>query len=93
MVLTTLSYYYNVVLSFVFNCLPNDKILDVNKLKLFADKKLNIARMMIFLLDRIENIWEKEKCWLLAWLPAFSPFHIGFPKPSSLWSFKVRIVW
>ena len=35
--------------------LPNDKILDVTKMKAFADDKLIIARMMNFLFDRVEN--------------------------------------
>ena len=39
----------------VVNSLPKDKILDVTKLKAFADDKLNIAKMTISLLDRIEN--------------------------------------
>ena len=38
-----------------FISLPNNKILDVTKLKAFADDKFIIARMMISLLDRIEN--------------------------------------
>ena len=32
-----------------------DKILDCSKLKAFADDKSNVARMMISLLDRVEN--------------------------------------
>ena len=37
------------------NSLPNYKILDVTKLKAFADDKLNIAKMMISPFDRVEN--------------------------------------
>ena len=37
------------------NSLPNDKILDMTKLKAFADDNLNIAIMTISLLDRVEN--------------------------------------
>ena len=33
----------------LFNPLPNDKILDMTKLKAFADDKLNVAKMTIFL--------------------------------------------
>ena len=40
---------------FVFNSLPNDIILDVTKLEVFVDDKLDIARMMISLFDRVEN--------------------------------------
>ena len=39
-----------------FNSLPNDKILDVTKLKAFADDKINVAQMMIFVLDKLKNI-------------------------------------
>ena len=38
------------------NSLPNDTILDVTKLKAFADDKINIAQMMVSVFDRIENI-------------------------------------
>ena len=38
-----------------YTSLSNDKILDVTKLKAFADNKLNIAKMTIFLFDRVEN--------------------------------------
>ena len=37
------------------NPLPKNKILDMTKLKAFADEKLNIVKMMISLLDRVEN--------------------------------------
>ena len=43
----------------VLNPLPNDKILDVTKLKAFADDKLNIVKMMISLYDRVEKAVEK----------------------------------
>ena len=36
----------------VLNSLPTDKILDVSKLKAFADNKLNFAKMMISLLEK-----------------------------------------
>ena len=54
---------------------PNNKLLDVTKLKAFADDKINVAQMMIFVFDRVENILKGEngkrrKCWLAA----FSPF-------------------
>ena len=41
-----------------FKPLPKNKILDVTKLKAFADK-LNVASLMISLLDRVENTVEK----------------------------------
>ena len=38
-----------------FNSVPNNKMLDITKLKAFADDKLNIAKMTISLYDRVEN--------------------------------------
>ena len=38
-----------------FNPFPNNKILDMTKLKAFADDRLNIIKMMISLFDRVEN--------------------------------------
>ena len=38
------------------NSLPNDKTLDVTKLKAFADNKINVGQMMISVFDRVENI-------------------------------------
>ena len=35
--------------------LPNDKIVDMTKLKAFADEKSNVAEMAISLFDRVEN--------------------------------------
>ena len=43
------------------NSLRNDKILDVTKLKAFADDKINVAQMMISVFDRVENIVEKRE--------------------------------
>ena len=51
--------------------LPNDKFLDVNKLKAFADDRLNIAKMTISLFDRVE----KEKMLVTS---IFSFSHIVF---------------
>ena len=36
--------------------LPDDKILDVTKLKAFADDRINEAQVMISVFDRVENI-------------------------------------
>ena len=67
-----------------FNPLPNDKILDVTKLKAFADTKSNIAKMTISLFDRAENT---------AGYQHFLLFPQCFPKPSFLGSLKVGTVW
>ena len=42
------------------NSLPNNKILKVTKLKAFVDNKLNVAKMMISPLDRVENTERKR---------------------------------
>ena len=39
-----------------FNSLPKDKILDVTRLKAFADDEINVPQMMISVFDRVENI-------------------------------------
>ena len=44
-----------------FNFLRNEKTLDMTKLKAFADDKLNGSRMMISLLDRVENTVGKDE--------------------------------
>ena len=63
--------------SMTLNTLPEVKILDWSKLRVFADDKIMSAKMMIFVSDRVENIVEKgNKCWF----PAFSPFPTMFSK-------------
>ena len=39
-----------------FNSLPNDKIVDLSKLKALADDKLNVTQKLKFALGRVENI-------------------------------------
>ena len=70
--------------------LPNDKILDVTKLKAFADNQLNIVKMTISRYDRVENIVGKGEN---AGYQHFLLFPPCFTKPSSSGSLKVRIVW
>ena len=77
------------------NSLPNDKILDVTKLKAFADDKMNIAQMMIFVFDRVENIVGRGEN---AGYQHFLLFPKCFQKdPFFFWggggSLKVGIVW
>ena len=64
-----------------FNCLPNNKILDVNKLEAFADNKLNVTEMMISLYNSVENTVgnEENACY-----QHFLLFPQHFPKPSSI---------
>ena len=45
----------------IFNPLPNDKFLDITKLKAIADNKLNIAEMMISPFDSEEKTVGKEE--------------------------------
>ena len=56
----------------------------MTKLKAFADTKLNVAKMTISLYDRVENTVGKGEN---------ANFPQYFPKPSSLGSLKVWIVW
>ena len=80
----------NFVVWELVNSLPNDKILDVTKLKTFADDKINAAQMMISTFDRVKkHCGKRRKCWLLA----FSSFPIMFSKGFFLGSLKVGIVW
>ena len=44
-----------------YNSLPKDNILDVTKLKAFADDRINEAKMVICVFNRIENIVGKEE--------------------------------
>ena len=73
-----------------FNPLPNDKFLDLTKLKAFADNNLNVANMMNFLYDRAENTVEKGEN---AGYQHFLLLLQCFPKPSSLGWLKVGTVW
>ena len=74
----------------LFNSLPKDYFLDRTKLKAFADDKLNVDVIMIVLFDGIENtVGKKEN----AGYQHFLLFPQCFPKPFSLGSLKVGIVW
>ena len=42
------------------NSLPNDKVLDLTKLKAFADNKINVTQMLKFSLGRVENVEKGE---------------------------------
>ena len=72
------------------NPIPSNTFLDVTKLKVFADYKINVAKMTIFLCDIAENAVEKGEN---ASYQHFLLFLQCFPKPPSLGSLKVRIVW
>ena len=57
-----------------FNPFPHNKILDHTKLKAFADDKLNVTKMLISVLDWVENIVGKGE---IAWPELFN-FQIYF---------------
>ena len=61
----------------------------MTKMKALADDKLNMARMMICLLDKVENTVRKGEN---AGYQHFLLFLQCFPKPS-LGSLRVGIVW
>ena len=84
------SYCYDVTVPASFKPFPNAKISDLTKLKAFADDKLNVAKRMISLFDRVENTVEKGEN---AGYQHFLLFPQCFPKPSPLGSLKVGIVW
>ena len=63
----------------ILDSLPNDKILNMTKLKAFADNKSNVTKM-ISLLDRVENIVGKREN---AGYRHFLLYLQCFPKPSS----------
>ena len=69
--------------------LANDKILNVNKLKAFADDKLNIAKMTIFSMIKQTTLGKGEN----AGYQHFLLFPQCFPKFSSSGSLKVGSVW
>ena len=72
------------------NSLPYDKILDWSKLKTFADDKVELAQMMIFVFDKVENIVGKGAN---AGYQHFLLFLQCFQKASHTGSLKVMIVW
>ena len=72
------------------NGLTSDKIGDWFKLKAFADDKMNVAQMMISVLDWVENIVGKEEN---AGSQQFLFFPQCFENPYSSRSLKVGTVW
>ena len=74
----------------LFNPLPNDKILDLSKLKAFADNSLNVNQKLKFALGRAEKIVGKGEN---AGYQHFLLFPQCFQKASFTEVLKVRIVW
>ena len=81
------SYYVVTVWEWV-NFVPSDKILDMSKLKAFADDNLNMYQKMKFALVRTENIVGKGEN---AGYQHFLLFPQCFEKASSLGSIKSRL--
>ena len=73
-----------------FNPLPNDEIWALTKLKDLADDKFTVAKMLISLFDRVENIVRKEEN---AGYQHSLLFPQCFQKASLVRSLKVGIVW
>ena len=55
----------------LFNCLPDNKILALTKLKVFADDKFNVAEEMNAVFDS-KDIVEKEKMLLVTSVFSFT---------------------
>ena len=72
------------------NPLLNNKMFNVTQLIAFVDDKLNVAKMAISLLDRVENTMAKGEN---SGYQHFLLFQRCFPKHSSLGSLKFKIMW
>ena len=72
------------------NSLPNDKILDLFKLKAFVDDTSNVYQKLKFALGKVENIVGKGEN---AGYQHFLLFPQCFQKVSSLGSLTVGILW
>ena len=72
------------------NPLPNNKTLNLSKLKGFTHNSLNMYQNLKFDLGRVENIVGKEEN---AGYQHFLLFPQCFQRASSLGSLKVGIVW
>ena len=77
-----------VVICIIINFLPNNKILDLSKLKAFSDDKINVKKFEIYL-ERVANIVGKGEN---AGYQHFLLFLQCFQKASISRSLKVGIV-
>ena len=75
---------------FLLNSLPNNKFLDLSKLKAFADVKLNLREKLEFVLGSMENIVGKGEN---AGYQHFLLFPQCFQKASFSRLLKFGIVW
>ena len=84
------AYMYYVWTVIFLNALPNKKILEASESKAFAEDKMNLALMMVYVFDRAQNITVKgENAGYLDFL--FFPQ--CFQKAISSGVFQVMIVW
>ena len=99
MVTSIFSFSRNIFKRFLSNWFPHNKILDQPKLKVFAVNKFNITKMIISVIDRVENIVGKGE---IAGTSNFSFSHNVFKRLLSQTrqkvslcgnGLKVRIVW
>ena len=88
--LVTSNFSFSHIVFYHFNPLPHGKILDLSKLKAFADDSFKVSQMVQFCIDRVENIVGKGEN---AGYQHFLLFPQFFQKASSPGSSKVIIVW
>ena len=65
----------------ILNSLPNDKILNWSKLKVFADDKINGTKELKLVLRPEETLWKKEKMRMVTSIFLLLPQF--FQKPAS----------
>ena len=75
--------------TFVFNPLPDDKILGLLKLKAFADDKLNFTQNVEVVFHRTENVEKEENAGYKHFLLLQQCFQKAFSSSVS----KVVILW
>ena len=75
----------------LFNPLPNVKSLVWSKLKAFADDRVNVAKTLISIFDKVENIVGKGENAVYQHFLLFP--HNVFKWLLALWVVKVWIVW
>ena len=73
--------------------LPNDRPLDWFKLKTFAEDNLKVIGMIIYVLDRVENIVGNGEIADLQHTSIFSSSHNVFKKLFCPRSLKIGISW
>ena len=80
----------SVLASCIFNPLPKEKILDLSKLKVFADNKVNLTQKLKFAYGKVNNIVGKGEN---AGYQHFLLFPHCFQKAIFSGPLRVRIMW